>query len=258
MAIRTQSKFNWYDLMTDDPKAALDFYAHVLGLTAETLPAHDGRPYHVVSAGGAGIGGVMELLPAQKSAGVKPFWVGYVTSDDVDTDLARLEKVGAKAMRAPTDIPGVGRFVPVTDPQGAGFMLFRPTPPPGAARPLPSGKGSVGWNELLTTDVAAAFTFYSEELGWTKSMTVDMGPMGPYQTFETAGVGGGMMKDPAPSPRARWRFYFQVESTTAALARVKEKGGQVVSGPHEVPGGEWTATCSDPQGAEFGMSSKEK
>ena len=85
-----------------------------------------------------------------------------------------------------------------------------------------------------------------------------MGPMGPYQTFGTGGTGGVMMKDPAPTPRARWRFYFQVESIGEALARVKQKGGQVISGPHEVPGGEWTATCLDPQGAELGMSSRKE
>ena len=253
METRTKGQFIWHDLMTEDPKAALDFYGHVLGLTSQTVAGYDGKPYHVLCAGGVGMGGAMELLPEHKKAGMKPCWIGYLVSDDVDADVARLEKAGGKKMRPPTDIPTVGRFAPVTDPQGAGFMLFKPTPPPSGLPPVATGKGSVGWNELLTTDVNAAFGFYAEQYGFAKATTVDMGPMGPYEVFTTPGTGGGIMKDPQSPPRARWRYYFQVESVTAAIGRAKAKGGQIVSGPHEVPGGEWTATLFDRAGRGAGV-----
>ena len=258
MTTRTKGYFNWHDLMTDDVQGALDFYAHVLGLTSEPFPATDGRPYHVLSAGGRGMGGIMELTADQRREGTRPFWIGYLATDDVDADLPRLEHAGGRVMRAAADIPGVGRFAPVADPQGAGFMLFRPTPPPGGTPPAATGTGSIGWSELLTSDVNAALGFYAELYGFEKSFAVDMGPMGTYQTFATAGAGGGVMKDPGTPPRARWRYVFNVESVTAAMARVKQKGGQVLHGPDEVPGGQWTAQCLDAQGAELGLVANEK
>ncbi len=250
MTTQSRSHFIWHELMTDDVPGALAFYGHVLGLTAEKFPSADGGDYHVLSAGGRGMGGAMPLRDGM----TKAFWVGYLATGDVDADAARLEKAGGKVMRPAADIPHVGRFALVTDPQGAGFVLFNPTPPPGGAPPAATGRGAVGWCELLTSDAAAAFGFYAEQYGWEKGFAVDMGPMGTYQTFAiTESSGGGMMNDPQKPARPRWRFVFNVESVSAAMARVTEKGGQVLNGPHEVPGGLWSAQCLDPRGAEFGM-----
>jgi hypothetical protein len=40
-----------------------------------------------------------------------------------------------------------------------------------------------------------------------------------------------------------------VADLDAAIARVKENGGQVILGPMEIPGGGRIATCLDSQGA---------
>ena len=81
-----------------------------------------------------------------------------------------------------------------------------------------------------------------------------MGEMGIYQTFATGGpaVGGIMTKMPQ-TPAPFWLYYFNVEAVEAAMARVKDKGGQVIHGPMQVPGGSWIAHCLDPQGAIFAM-----
>jgi predicted enzyme related to lactoylglutathione lyase len=48
------------------------------------------------------------------------------------------------------------------------------------------------------------------------------------------------------------RVYFDVDDINAGAARVKELGGE--SGePKPVPGMGWFATCTDPQGNEFGL-----
>jgi predicted enzyme related to lactoylglutathione lyase len=39
------------------------------------------------------------------------------------------------------------------------------------------------------------------------------------------------------------------------VERVKAHGGQVVMGPHEVPGGSWIVQGLDPQGAGFALVS---
>jgi uncharacterized protein len=41
----------------------------------------------------------------------------------------------------------------------------------------------------------------------------------------------------------------------AAAARATGRGGQVLQGPHEVPGGAWIVQARDPQGAVFAMVS---
>lgn len=56
-------------------------------------------------------------------------------------------------------------------------------------------------------------------------------------------------------PAPKWLFYFIVDSVDAALERVKANGGQVLMGPHEVPGGSWIIQCLDPQGVMFAVVS---
>jgi predicted enzyme related to lactoylglutathione lyase len=48
-----------------------------------------------------------------------PSWGAYVTVDDVDATAALAEKLGGKICIPPTDIPTVGCFTVIQDPQGA-------------------------------------------------------------------------------------------------------------------------------------------
>ena len=245
--------FLWHELVTPDAEQALDFYGQVVGWTARPFSGATGSPYRVLEAGGKGMGGIFEITPAQAEAGMAPGWVGYIHAADVDARVERVKRAGGTVHRPPEDIPGVGRFAPVSDPQGAGFILFQPTPPPGKVPEVATGAGTVGWNELVTTDWKAAFAFYSELFGWKRSTAMDMGPMGTYQLF-SAGNGdiGGMMNAPS-AERPHWTYYFKVESIDAALGRVKAKRGIVLHGPSEVPGGLWILQARDPQGALFAL-----
>ena len=46
-------------------------------------------------------------------------WGGYVTVDNVDESAKQAESLGGKIIMEPRDIPNVGRFCVITDPQGA-------------------------------------------------------------------------------------------------------------------------------------------
>jgi predicted enzyme related to lactoylglutathione lyase len=168
--------------------------------------------------------------------------------------VERVTQAGGSLHRAAENIPGVGRFAFVHDPQDAHFVLFTPAAgsrPPSSPGPTP---GQVGWRELLASDREAAFAFYANLFGWTKANAVDMGPMGLYQLFAAGGPDiGGIMTKPPAVPHAFWTYYFIVEAIDAATARVTEAGGRIVNGPHEVPGGSWIAQAFDPQGAFFAM-----
>jgi predicted enzyme related to lactoylglutathione lyase len=53
-----------------------------------------------------------------------PAWGGYVTVDDVDAVVVRVAGLGGRVLLAPTDIPTVGRFATIQDPQGATISLI--------------------------------------------------------------------------------------------------------------------------------------
>ncbi|HEX4261999.1 MAG TPA: VOC family protein [Acetobacteraceae bacterium] len=247
-------QFVWCELMTTDADAATDFYTRVVGWTAADSGMPDKR-YTILSAGDTRIGGVMELPRSVLERGARPGWVGYIAARDVDAAAARVRDAGGAIHHGPEDIPGIGRFAVVQDPQGAVFTLFRAAdggaaPPPAAAMP-----GHVGWHELRAADSEAAFAFYADLFGWTRAEAFDMGPMGTYQLFAPAGgrAIGGMMTRPDPADRPSWGHVFNVEGIDAASSRVAEAGGRVTDGPHEVPGGAWVVRCTDPQDVTFAL-----
>jgi len=247
--------FVWYELLTDDPASAATFYGKVTGWRAADsgMPGL-GHAYTILSTDRAPMGGLMALPREAADAGLGPSWIGYVGVPEVDDFAARVTAAGGKIHRQPDDIPGVGRFAVAADPQGAIFNLFKGAP--GPERPeVPAGSlGHTGWHELHAADGERAFPFYADLLGWTKAEAIDMGDMGLYQIFSISGTpAGGMMTDKAATPRPFWLFYFNVDEINAAAARVAASGGKILHGPHEVPGGSWIVTCTDPQGARFAL-----
>lgn len=247
-------KFVWYELLTSDTDAAEAFYKTVLGWTAQDFGLPELK-YTIVSAGGVGIGGIMVVPEEAKKHGVPPGWFGYVHVDDVDAGAEDVKDAGGAVHRDPSDIPGVGRFAVVADPQGAVFNLFKSE---GAAPDRPTAEpgtpGHVGWHELHATDHTSVFEFYADLFDWTKGEAHDMGPMGVYQLFATSEVpDGGMFTREEGMPGPFWLYYFNVDALDPAVERVMGAGGHVMNGPHQVPGGSWIAQCTDPQGAVFAL-----
>jgi hypothetical protein len=254
-----RGKFIWYDVMTTDTKAAASFYSDVIGWSAQEHPMQGGGSYTVFSKGPTMVAGLMAIPEPMRAQGVPPCWSGYISTDDVDAEAKRVEAAGGAIRREPEDIPGVGRFAVASDPAGAGFLLFKPntteTPKPVA----PMTPGHVGWHELMAGDLDREFAFYAGLFGWTKDRAHDMGPMGPYQIFATGGAPvGGMMKVCAQVPHPGWNYYIAVDSVAAAADRAFTRGGKILNGPMEVPGGAWIVQARDPQGAHFAMVSAQK
>lgn len=258
-------RFIWYDLMTTDVAAAAKFYGDVVGWTAmDSGMTH--QKYVLFSQGPQMVAGLMNIPPESAALGVPPCWTGHIAVDDVDEYAAKVEAAGGKIRRAPEDIPTIGRFAVVEDPAGAVFILFKGT---GTAPPLPGPDepGYIGWHELHAGDLEAAWKFYEPLFGWSKVSDFDMGPMGSYRLFATnapegatlgdADAVGGMMTKMPQVPGPFWLYYFNVPSTATAMERVKAGGGQLITGPHQVPGGQWMAQFTDPQGAIFAVVSRE-
>lgn len=249
------AQFFWYELTTGDLDAALGFYQNVVGWKAVEFVGAGPR-YVVLNVGERGVGGALALTTDRVAGGAPVGWLGYVDSLDVDADAAQIKAAGGAIHRPPSDIPGVGRFAVVADPQGAAFVIMNPIPPAQPLAALEAGTpGTVGWRELHAADGTAAFDFYGAIFGWTKAEAFDMGPMGTYQLFSAgAQPVGGLMTKGADSPGPFWLYYFNVEDIAAAAQRVRVHGGLVLSGPQEVPGGNRVLRASDPQGGMFALS----
>ncbi len=253
-----QGSWIWYELMTPDAAGAQAFYAAVVGWTITPgSPQTNGYGF-IANADGGMTGGILTLSGDMIEHGARPCWLGYVGVDDVDASLIAIEAAGGKVLMPATDIAMAGRVAMVADCCGAPFYIMTPAPPPGggestsfSAMPEP---GRCGWNELYAGNLGNALAFYTGQFGWTLPDAMDMGPMGKYQFFAHNGVTvGAMMTLPEAVPVPVWCHYFWVDSITAAKQRVEAAGGQVVNGPHEVPGPLWIIQGVDPQGAQFSL-----
>lgn len=246
----------WYELMTNDAAGAQAFYGPLVNWKIAN-PASDGFDYREIQAADDGyVGGIMAITPEMD--GAQQCWIGYLAVDDVDAQIARIEAEGGRLCMPARDMPGIGRFAMLFDPQGAAFYIMKSATAEistAFAGDAPN-PGHCAWNELRTSDPAAAMAFYTGQFGWAKDGEMDMGPMGAYEFLRHGPMIGALMKNPAPQAPSHWCFYFRVVDIDAAIAQIGATGGQVVNGPHLVAGEDWTVQGIDPQGAHFALVGK--
>lgn len=245
-----EHRFVWYDLATTEFAAAADFYGRVLGWTTR---AHD-DDYTLWVSGERMVGGMTLLDEAAKQMGTPPHWLQYVGVVDLDAAVAKATELGATVLVPVTAIGANGRFAVLADPTGGVFALY-PSEEDLGEQPV-AGVGHPSWSELYTGDLEAATEFYVGMFGW-KTEDVDMGG-GIYRLFANPDMGrrhmGGMCAlPPGMPPHPAWLMYVTVDDLEAALARVREGGGQVLNGPMSVGGADRVAQCVDPQGAAFAL-----
>lgn len=255
-----RGRFVWYELMTKDPEAAKSFYTTLAGWGTEDWEGA-GQPYTMWTQREQPLGGVMTLPDEAAKAGAPPHWMGYVSTPNVDETISQATSLGAQVPAPPMDIPTVGRFAVLADPQGAVIAVYTSASesPRGGAQPE---EGQFSWHELATTDYEAAFTFYRSVFGWEKTEAMDMGEAGIYLMYKEAGGAaplGGIFNKPKemPGPPA-WLYYIMVDDAQSKAEQVKKLGGRILNGPMEVPGGDWIVQCLDPQGAAFALHSRKK
>lgn len=116
-----QGAFSWAELATSDVEGAKKFYSALLGWTTEPAPV-EGMSYTLAKVGEERVAGIMSN---QCTGGeIKPQWGIYITVDDVDATARKAEELGGKVLMPPTDIPKVGRFAALMDPQGVMFSVI--------------------------------------------------------------------------------------------------------------------------------------
>ena len=242
----------WYELMTDAPDAAQNFYGSVTGWTFQKPTGGMERDYRTFTAtDDEGVGGVM------KGPEGSPFgttWAVYFGVANVDAAARKVKSLGGSVHIEPQDIPGVGRFAFVGDPQGAIFYLMRGDSDSESTAFLPMKAGHCSWNELVTSDQPAALDFYGKLFGWKKTGAMPMGDNGDYTFIGANDVDmiGALMNAQQAGTVPFWNIAFTVPDIDAAKAAVETGGGTITHGPIELPGdqGDWMIQANDLQGAK--------
>jgi predicted enzyme related to lactoylglutathione lyase len=110
----------WNELLTSDPEDAIDFYRGMLGVDSAAM---DGpMEYTMLKAAGTDVAGVMRIT--EEMGPVPPNWMVYFGVANVDDSCEKAVSLGAVLLMPGTDIPGIGRFATIKDPQGAVFSIF--------------------------------------------------------------------------------------------------------------------------------------
>lgn len=264
MADTDKGAFIWYELMTPDADAAKSFYGSVVGWDIEAAAgSDDDMDYRMIRRSDGGFaGGVLNLSREMVAGGATPAWYGYVHVPNVDAAVAAFREAGG-TLHFDQCVEGVGRMALLNDAQGAPIYVMTPEPPehdPDVRSDVfdYAKAQHVRWNELSTTDQDGAIAFYTGVFGWTQEGAMPMlfegGDMGEYSFLHhDGGMIGAVMRKPPAMPQSSWVYSIGVEDIDRALAAVSDGGGTLVHGPGEIPGGEFSAVCTDPQGVVFGL-----
>jgi predicted enzyme related to lactoylglutathione lyase len=110
--------------MTRDVEKAKKFYADTLGWTFEGMEMPDGT-YWIATIDGEPVAGIFDISSAEYQ-GVPESWMPYIAVDDIDARVRQAAQAGAKVMKEPFDVPGVGRIAMLTEPGGAGIGWMTP------------------------------------------------------------------------------------------------------------------------------------
>jgi predicted enzyme related to lactoylglutathione lyase len=119
--LKQHGAISWSELLTSDMNAAKSFYGQLFGWAYEDAPMDD-KTYTLVKVNGEEVAGIMTTPP--EAGQMPPAWGVYVTVDDVDTAAKKAVALGGKVYLPPKDIPEVGRFCVIGDPQGAVISMI--------------------------------------------------------------------------------------------------------------------------------------
>ncbi|MEE9447497.1 MAG: VOC family protein [Arenicellales bacterium] len=118
--MKQHGAFSWNELMTSDIDGAKSFYNKMFNWTLEDVKGD--MAYTMAKADDQEVAGLMSIPP--EAAGMPPMWGGYITVNDVEASAKQAVDLGGKILLEARDIPEVGRFCVISDPQGASLSLI--------------------------------------------------------------------------------------------------------------------------------------
>jgi predicted enzyme related to lactoylglutathione lyase len=244
----------WHDLMTTDRDSVIPYYRELFGWSPQSVDmGTELGTYQIIHAGDRQIGGFVDLDPA---AGVQSHWIGYVSVDDVEAVATAAQEAGGTVRMEATEIPSVGTFAMIADPEGALVCPFRPVEGRSTDGPMPAD-GRFCWDALLARDPGQAARFYAQVVGWSPRLENLEGT--PYSGAFLAGgqeVAGIMSIRDDAARRSVWLPFVQCSDLSETVSDVARLGGTVWQLPTDLPTGGRIAITADPSGAMMGLLEK--
>jgi hypothetical protein len=244
--------FCWVELGSTDAEAAKKFYSQLFGWGINDVPAGPDCVYTLLQLNGKDVAALYQLNEQQRSQGIPPHWLLYVSVASADESVKTAAALGGKVLLEPFDVFDVGRMALVEDPTGATFALWQARKHTGTQ--LQNQPYTLCWSELATNNTDAAAAFYTQLFGWS-AKAGEVAPIA-YTEFINGGIPvGGMLQMTAEWGEIppHWMAYFAVEDCDGSANQARELGADIKVPPTDIPKVGRFAVIQDPQGAVFAI-----
>jgi predicted enzyme related to lactoylglutathione lyase len=251
-----------FEIPADDVEALIKFYTELLAWKIVTVPEFPNYwGIRTSEKEGALMGGMMKRMHPQQMP------TNYVQVESLSDYLAKAAKLGAMVVVDKTEIPTVGWFGVLLDPQHNPLGLLEMSKPTekkeseaactqGDPAMMGSADHSIVHFEIPADDVEALAKFYTELLGWKIEEAKEFPDYWSVYPVPSKGMGegvlmGGMMKRMMPGQRPT--NYVWVESVADYLAQAIKLGATMIVDKTEIPNMGWFGVLLDPQGNPLGL-----
>jgi uncharacterized protein len=250
MAQNTDGRFVWHDLMTTNIEQSLSFYSELFPeWNIETIPMGD-HTYHKIHVGDLSFGGFVNMEASDD--GPSTHWISYVGVPNCDETVARCEQHGGTTVIPGFDVPNIGKFALIQDPQGALIKPFQLHSPIELAD-VPVA-GHLGWHELLTNDTDGSRQFYQSVFGWS-AVEKQIPAEGTYTVFraEEQEVAGCLPFPDGTEAPSSWLTYVFADDVESRAEKAESLGAQVYVMPRHIQGIGKFCVLADSNGAAFAL-----
>ena len=255
---RSPGKIIWRDLLTNDPAASQKFYGELFGWEFESVGEasnlRSNSAYTLIRHNGKLIGGMVDTLALNGRDDISQ-WVVLMAVEDLDARVATVSANGGEIVAPPTDLQDRGRLALVRDAEGAllGLLETRDGDPLDSEPEV----GSFLWDELWTSDVQSAATFYNGVAGLAPDsvdIDTDRETAATYSLLKAGDTPrAGILPNPLDGLDPVWVSYIRVESPAAITSRVAELGGRIIVEAQPRPLGGDVAFIAGPSGAGIAL-----
>ena len=248
---RFNGKIVWRDLLTNTPEASRRFYGELFGWEFEkpttVLGIGGSDTYMLIRHNGRLIGGMVDTEQLRPGENVSQ-WITTMSVSDVDAAVERVTAEGGKIMSQPREMGSRGRMALLEDSTGAVFAMIQ-TSGGDPADHEPDYDGWL-WDELWTSDVEKATTFYGNVVGFDYTDHDIDDSESDYRVLsidETPRA--GVLTMPFEGEHPVWVNYLRVRDPAQVTARVSALGGRILVDAQDRKIGGQVALIAGPSGA---------
>jgi uncharacterized protein len=245
--------FCWLELATTDQAAAKTFYSSLFGWAPADMPLGPGEVYTIFRLEDRDAAAGYTMFPEQRSQGVPPNWMLYISVASADDAAKRTKQAGGTVLKDAFDVGESGRMAVLQDPTGAAFAVWQANKSQGIG--IAHVDGTLCWADLSTPDPQRASKFYGDLFGW-QMMTEDEDPEHDYLHIKNGEhfIGGiPPAKYHNANAPAHWLAYILTSNCDQTADKAKQLGAAIYLPPTTVENVGRMAVVADPQGAVFAL-----